>query len=133
MVSHDAHRGDVRQDGGVRRSVLVVDDHVEFRTSVRNLLAADGFDVIGEAGSGVAALEAVGRLAPDIVLLDIRLPGIDGIEVAETIALLLEPPQVVLVSSRDREVFGRRLAHAPVRGFLAKSELSGAALRTLLG
>jgi DNA-binding NarL/FixJ family response regulator len=120
-------------DGGVLWSVLVVDDHAEFRTSVRALLVADGFDVVGEAGTGAEALYAVGRLRPDVVLLDVRLPDVDGIAVAESVALLPDPPQVVLVSSRDRAAYGSRLLNAPVRGFLAKSDVSGASLRRLLG
>lgn len=122
-----------RDDGAVRRTVLVVDDHAEFRLSARALLEADGFDVIGEAGTGADAVQAVTRLSPDVVLLDIRLPDLDGIAVAELVAHLPDAPDVVLISSRDGSVYGIRLVRAPVRGFLAKSDLSGAALRRLLG
>lgn len=113
--------------------MLVVDDHVEFRRSVRALLVADGFTVVGEAASGAEAIRAAGDLVPDIVLLDIRLPDFDGIAVAAAMAALPVPPEVVLVSSRDRSVYGTRLIQARARGFLAKSDLSGAALRGLLG
>lgn len=116
----------------MRHTVLVVDDHAEFRTSARALLEADGFDVVGEAGTGVEALDAVGRLSPDVVLLDVRLPDRDGISVAESMASLPDSPLVVLVSSRDGAAYGARLTDAPVRGFLAKSDLSGASLRRLL-
>ncbi|HEY5881738.1 MAG TPA: response regulator transcription factor [Nakamurella sp.] len=114
-------------------TVLVVDDHADFRVSVRALLEADGFVVVGEAATGVAAIRAAIDLTPDVVLLDVRLPDLDGIAVADTIAALPLPPDVVLVSSRDRSVYGARLTHARVRGFLAKGELSGAALRGMLG
>ena len=114
------------------RTLLVVDDHAEFRTSVRALLEADGFAVVGEAGTGAEAIRAAGDLVPDVVLLDIRLPDLDGISVAESMAALPVPPDVVLVSSRDRSVYGTRLVNARARGFLAKSELSGQALRGLL-
>lgn len=67
------------------------------------------------------------------MLLDIRLPDLDGVAVAESVALLLQSPQVVLVSSRDGAVYDTRLTNAPVCGFLAKSDLTGAALRRLLG
>ena len=67
------------------------------------------------------------------MLLDIRLPDIDGIAVAASVALLPAPPAVVLVSSHDGAAFGARLLNAPVRGFLAKSDVSGASLRRLLG
>ena len=117
----------------MRHTVLVVDDHAEFRRSARALLEAEGFDVVGEAGTGADAITAVHSFSPDVVLLDIRLPDLDGIAVAEQVALLPAPPDVVLVSSRERAVYGIRLVNAPVRGFLAKGDLSGAALRRLLG
>jgi DNA-binding NarL/FixJ family response regulator len=116
----------------VGHTVLVVDDHAEFRTSARALLVADGFEVVGEAGTGAEAIHAVRLLSPDVVLLDVKLPDVDGIAVAESMALLPDPPLVVLVSSRDRAAYGARLLNAPVRGFLAKSDLSGASLRRLL-
>jgi DNA-binding NarL/FixJ family response regulator len=75
-------------DVRVGHTVLIVDDHAEYRTSARALLEADGFDVLGEAGTGAEAIHAVGRLRPDVVLLDVRLPDVDGISVAESVALL---------------------------------------------
>lgn len=115
------------------RTVLVVDDHAGFRTSARALLEADGFDVIGDAASGAEAVAEAERLRPRVVLLDVRLPDTDGIAVAALLAELDDPPQVVLVSSRDAAVYGPRLQQAPASGFLAKSELTGPALRRLLG
>jgi DNA-binding NarL/FixJ family response regulator len=120
-------------DMGARRTVLIVDDHEGFRNSARALLEADGFDVIGEAGSGVEALEAAVALRPDIVLLDIQLPGLDGFSVAERLAEAADAPAVVLVSSRDAMSYGPRLAQTPVRGFIPKSGLSGGALAALVG
>ena len=63
-------------------SVLIVDDHPGFRASARMLLEAEGYDVVGEAGDGQAGLEAAAELHPDVVLLDIQLPDMDGFEVA---------------------------------------------------
>lgn len=113
--------------------MLVVDDHPDFRASVRALLEADGFEVVGEAVDGCEAVTLAGRLRPSLVLLDIRLPDTDGFAVAAELAELNAPPAVVLVSSRDAAAYGRRLAETPARGFVAKSELSGAVLRRLLG
>src|SRR6266700_3323207 len=76
----------------VRPTVVIVDDHAGFRSSARALLEAEGFDVVGEAGDGVSALVAVGRLHPHVVLLDIQLPDIDGFEVADRLALAGHPP-----------------------------------------
>src|SRR5689334_19072240 len=116
----------------VRPTVLIVDDHGEFRAAARELLEAGGFAVIGEAAEGMAAIEAVAALRPAVVLLDVQLPGLDGIAVAERVAARPDPPAVVLISSRRAAVYGSRLAQAPARGFIAKSELSGAALAELL-
>jgi CheY-like chemotaxis protein len=80
----------------------------------------------------VAALAAAERLRLGVVLLDIQLPGIDGLEVAARLAATPCPPQVVLVSTRDVSSYRRRLATSPVRGFLSKSELSGSALGALV-
>jgi DNA-binding NarL/FixJ family response regulator len=116
----------------VRKTVLVVDDHQAFRASACALLDAAGFDVIGEAATGADAILEARRLKPDVVLLDVRLPDVDGFEVAHRLAELMCPPNVVLVSSRDAVSYGSRLVEAPTCGFLSKSELSGAALRRLL-
>jgi DNA-binding NarL/FixJ family response regulator len=116
----------------VTATVLVVDDHEGFRRFVRTLLIADGFDVAGEAADGEEALALVGEIKPDLVLLDVQLPGIDGFEVAERLAASSHPPAVVMTSTRNASDYGARLRHAPVRGFLPKHELSGAAVSALL-
>ena len=131
-ASHSVRRAGACNDGLVRPTVLIVDDHDEFRTSARALLEAEGFTVVGEAADGPDAMEAVAALRPAVVLLDIQLPGLDGLAVAEGIAAGADPPAVVLISSRDAAVYGPRLGRAPARGFIAKSELSGAALAGLL-
>jgi DNA-binding NarL/FixJ family response regulator len=125
-------RAEEWDDAGMARTVLVVDDHADFRASARSLLEAEGFDVVGAVADGAQALEAAQRLHPSVVLLDIRLPDVDGLTVAERLAGLAHPPDVVLVSSRDASVYGARLRKASARGFLAKSDLSGSALRRLL-
>ena len=114
-------------------SLLIVDDHADFRAGARALLEVDGFEVLGEAQDGESALEAARRLRPQVVLLDIQLPGMDGFEVAERLAAGADPPMVVLTSSRAAEAFRDRLRAArTVRGFIAKPELSGECLSALL-
>ena len=113
-------------------TVLIIDDHAAFRTQARALLAADGFDVIGEAIDGASGLEAARALRPDLVLLDIGLPDIEGFEVARRLALARRPPLVVLTSSREAMEYGPRLKASRVTGFIAKDELSGAAIRALV-
>ena len=117
----------------VGQTVLIVDDHDEFRTAARDLLEADGFTVVGEAVDGQQAIAAVAALRPAVVLLDVQLPGTDGLTVAEGLASGSDPPVVVLISSRDRSAYGPRLERTPARGFIPKSELSGAALAQLVG
>ena len=110
-------------------TVLIVDDHPSFRASARLLLECEGFDVIGEAPDGQSALRAVEALRPEVVLLDVQLPDIDGSEVAARLASNGDGPKVILCSSRDLDDIG---ALSGVRGFIPKSELSGAALEALL-
>src|SRR3954447_25222239 len=74
------------------RSVLIVDDHAPFRAQARALLEAEGFTVAGEAPDGAAAIESVRRSRPDVVLLDVQLPGPDGFVVAERLAAETDPP-----------------------------------------
>ena len=113
-------------------TVVIVDDHPDFREAAGALLEAEGFTVVGEAAGGQAALAAIARLHPEVVLLDIQLPDLDGFAVSELLSASPDPPAVVLVSSRDAESYGGRLGTVPVRGFLTKRELSGAALARLL-
>ena len=116
-----------------RPSVLVVDDHAGFRTAARSLLEQIGLHVIGEAGTGEEALDAVARLAPDIVLLDVQLPGLDGIDVARRLVAAPSPPTVVLTSSRDAEDYGARLRAVPAAAFIAKTDLSRESLNAAIG
>ena len=120
-------------DRRVRTTLLIVDDHVAFRRLARRVLQAEGFEVLGEAENGEAALEAVARLRPDVVLLDILLPGIDGFEVAARLAEDPVQPRVVLTSSREGVEFGDRILTSAAAGFIHKDELSGAALARVAG
>jgi DNA-binding NarL/FixJ family response regulator len=125
------HRELLEQLRSARR-VLVVDDHPSFRRCARTLLEAEGFEVVGEAADGAAAVAAVADLAPALVLLDIQLPDIDGFEVARR--LLADDPglPIVLVSSRARSDSGSLIDASGARGFVSKEELSGASLDGLL-
>jgi DNA-binding NarL/FixJ family response regulator len=110
-------------DHQVVASILIVDDDQRFRGIARRLLEAEGFDVVGEAEDGEAALAAARKLEPDVVLLDIQLPDLDGLEVAERLADE-GGPAVVLTSTRDECDFGPQLAESGARGFVPKDELS---------
>jgi DNA-binding NarL/FixJ family response regulator len=112
--------------------VLIVDDHPSFRATARALLQAEGYDVVGEAETGVSALKQAKDLEPDLVLLDVQLPDFDGFEVAARLTGNGSTIDVVLCSSRDGSDFGPLVSQSGARGFIAKAELSGAALKAVL-
>ena len=114
------------------RTLVIVDDHAGFRTSARELLELDEFEVVGEAGDGAGALEAIARFEPEVVLLDIGLPDMSGFDVAERIATAATHTTVVLISSRSTDQISVRMNGCGAAGFIAKDELSGAALEALL-
>ena len=113
-------------------TLLIVDDHPSFRASARELLEAEGFDVIGEAEDGASALAAIHDLHPDVVLLDVQLPDMNGFEVATKATSNGTRSQIVLVSSRDGSDFGPMVLESGARGFIPKGELSGARLAALV-
>lgn len=114
-------------------TVLIVDDHSSFRRSARALLELEGYDVVGEAADGASALSAAAALEPDLVLLDVQLPDIDGFTVASQLARGNGTlPSIVLTSSRDAVDYGPLIAESGATGFVPKSELSAEALETLI-
>jgi DNA-binding NarL/FixJ family response regulator len=116
----------------VPRTVLIVDDHPSFRATARTLLEAEGFEVVGDAVDGAEALAKVRELRPDVVLLDVQLPDLDGFEVATRLCSNGSPSAVVLVSSRDAADYGDLIPACGARGFIPKAELSGATIRALV-
>jgi DNA-binding NarL/FixJ family response regulator len=115
------------------QTILIVDDHAGFRELARRLLDDAGFDVVGEAASGITAVETALRLQPSVVLLDVQLPDFDGFEVARRLDDAGLGAATVLTSTRDAGAYRRRLADSPARGFIAKSDLSAASLAELVG
>ena len=120
------------QAGDMPSRVLIVDDHERFRRTARRVLEADGWIVVGEAADGEGAIRAVRTIDADVVLLDVGLPDISGLEVARRLLEQLPMLAVVLVSTHDSADY-RDLALANgARGFLAKAALSGPALEQVL-
>lgn len=112
--------------------VLIVDDHVDFRRVARLLLEQTGHVVVGEAGTAAEALSKARRLRPDVVLLDIQLPDLDGLDVAASLTSHKRRPAVVLVSTREARDYGARLDGCGAVGFIAKADLTAESLRALL-
>lgn len=111
--------------------VLIVDDHESFRRLASRLLGEAGFAVVGEAADGASALREAGRLQPDLVLLDIVLPDVSGLEVATALVGEADAPRVVLTSSRSRSDLSASNWPAGC-DFVPKHELTAARLRATL-
>lgn len=114
------------------KTFLVVDDHPTFRRTARRLLESEGFEVVGEADDGASAIEAATSLRPDVVLLDICLPDMDGFDVAAALLGNGNPPEIVLTSSHDPRDFGDLVKESGTRGFISKGDLSGPTIAALL-
>lgn len=115
------------------RTILIVDDHGVFRTAARAVLEGDGYDVVGEAPDGRSGLSAALALRPDVVLLDVRLPDMDGFAVALSLAEDGAPgPAVIVTSSSDDPLYHARAARSGACGFVCKHDICGATLDRLL-
>jgi CheY-like chemotaxis protein len=112
--------------------VLLVDDNSDFRRAARQLLERHGFAVVAEAETGISGIEQAKEHRPDLVLVDVQLPDIDGFEVAKRLAQLQVPPAVILTSSLDGSDFGALVASSAALGFVPKAELSASAIEALL-
>ncbi len=102
--------------------VLVVDDQAPFRRAMKCVVEeTDGFEVVGEVDSGEGSLEAAARLAPDLVLMDVHLPGIDGLEATRRLRAAPSPPVVLLLSTYDEEAGEGFVAESGAAGYVTKS------------
>ena len=112
--------------------MLVADDQAPFRNAARAVLAAMvEFELVGEAASGEGAVEAAARLGPDLVLMDVHMEGIGGVEAARRIRVAQPDASVILVSSYRAEDLATAVAEAGAAAFLAKDRFGPAALREL--
>jgi two-component system, NarL family, nitrate/nitrite response regulator NarL len=113
----------------MRRSVVIVDDHARFRRSARKLLELEGFDVVGEAADGATGIDAVERLRPDVVLLDVGLPDTSGLDLVRALSVISD---VVLVSSRDPGDVAGTVRRGEALAFIPKDQLTGEAVASAL-
>ncbi len=105
--------------------VLIVDDQLPFREASRMVVEmTDGFEVVGEAQNGLEAIELVSELKPDLVLMDVQMPGIDGIETTRQISALADAPAVIVMSTHESGDYVGMAVAAGAVGFVPKSQFS---------
>lgn len=102
--------------------VVVVDDHPFIRATVCMLLRKERLDVVGQADNGIDAVRLARELAPDLVILDIAMPGLDGLEVIARIKAMTQPPKVLVLTSQLPEAYSLRCMQAGAMGFVAKTD-----------
>ncbi|EKT4521037.1 response regulator transcription factor [Pseudomonas putida] len=103
-------------------AVLMVDDHPTVRLAVRMLLERERFRVIGESGDGIDAVQQARALRPDVVILDIGLPGLDGMEVIKRLQLLEPAPKIMVLTGQPADLYVRRCLDAGIAAFVNKDE-----------
>lgn len=121
------------QTGLVQLRCVIVDDDASFLKATQTLLEPAGVTVAGVASTGAEAVERVGALRPDVVLIDIRLGQESGFSAARQLAANGQAAALIMISSHAREDYADLIAESPVIGFLPKAELSAAAIRRILG
>jgi two-component system response regulator EvgA len=112
--------------------IVIVDDDPSFLATARLVLEAEGFVVVGEALNGLDGVAAAAALDPDIVLVDVNLPDIDGFQVAQRLADGTDAPLLVLTSIRAAGDYGTLIETSRADAFITKAELSGEALAEFL-
>src|SRR5437879_1000012 len=111
--------------------VLIVDDQEPFRVAARDVVeATDGFEVVGEAASGEASVEMAADLKPDLILMDVNLPGIDGLEATRMILKESHPVVVLVLSTYEAAEYAPRAADAGAAAYIQKSDFGPDELTT---
>jgi DNA-binding NarL/FixJ family response regulator len=123
------------RSGVIPSRYLIVDDNTSFREEMRALLAEQGLDVVGAAGSAAEAHRQIAELQPDVALIDIDLGGESGLELARQLrngSRDAAGPHVILISTHDGAEYADLIHASSAIGFLAKSDLSAASIRRML-
>jgi len=102
--------------------VVIADDHAIVRQGVKHLLEHEGFDVVGEASDGREALKVVTEMGPDVAVLDLSMPHLDGLETAREIAQTSPRTRTVLLTQHAEEPYVVRALHAGIKGYVLKSQ-----------
>jgi len=100
--------------------VLIVDDHPMVRAGLRSMLEPAGIEVVGEAGTGEDALRAAAASQPEVVLLDLELPDLDGLAVLQRLKALAREMAVLVITMHDDPALVRRAVEAGVSGYVLK-------------
>ena len=122
----------------MRLRCLIVDDNASFREEMRGLLAEQGLDVVGGAGSAADAHRQIAELRPDVALIDIDLGGECGLELARRLQAQAQAgqgavvPHLILISTHDEAEYADLIEASSAIGFLAKTDLSAATIRQML-
>jgi DNA-binding NarL/FixJ family response regulator len=103
-----------------RPKVVLVEDSVETRGALRELLEAQGITIVGEAAEGAAGIELAKELMPDVVLMDVKMPGMGGIEATEIITSSLPDTHVIVLTTFDDEALRRQADEAGATAYLVK-------------
>ena len=117
----------------MRRRILVIDDNTAFRGALAQALETERFTVVAEAATGASGVQLAREHEPDLVIVDVQLPDTDGFDVAEQLAALELPMEVILTSGLHLSDLGTLVAESSARGFIPKAELSAGAIKALLG
>ncbi|HVF10002.1 MAG TPA: response regulator transcription factor [Abditibacteriaceae bacterium] len=108
-----------------RIRILLVDDSPAFRMGAKLFLTSDpGYEIVGQASSGADAIQQVSQLHPDLVLMDLKMPGMDGLEATRRIKTQPGAPNIVIVSLHDNSAYVEAAANAGADGFVSKAEFS---------
>ncbi|MGZ0783938.1 response regulator [Pseudomonas saponiphila] len=103
-------------------SVLIIDDHPVIRMAVRILLEHEGYQIIGETDNGVDALQMVRECEPSLVILDICIPKLDGLELLERLSNMHQPLRVLVLTAQSAALFANRCMRAGASGYVCKRE-----------
>jgi len=103
-------------------NVLIVDDHPVVRMSLRMLLEHERFNVVAEVGNGSEVAQMARELKPDVVILDIGLPGLDGMEVIKRLQSLDQVPKIMVLTGQATDLYVRRCLDAGIGAFVTKDE-----------
>lgn len=113
--------------------VLIADDHELVRRGLRSLLASrPGWDICGEAKDGVEAIEMTKRLEPDLILLDVTMPRLNGLEAARVIRKEVPHTQILILSQHDTEEMSATAREAGARGYVSKSDAADTLFTSML-